>query len=189
MSYNKNSRWEFVEIFYRMIKETGLKFLELIVWNKKRGLPITSKEMLTRQYEDILLLGDDENIHKDLELFYVGKNDKRAWFNKKKQIGITNYWEISTNKTQLKNLLACYPVRLPTRGIHLTTNLNDLVVDPFLGSGSTLIACEQTNRICYGMEIDPIYIDVILRRYKKLYPDKKIECKNRTINFRKLFTE
>ena len=40
-----------------------------------------------------------------------------------------------------------------------------IVIDAFLGSGSTLIACEQTNRICYGMEIEPYYIDVIIKRY------------------------
>ena len=43
----------------------------------------------------------------------------------------------------------------------------DIVLDLFGGSGSTLIACEQTNRICYGMEIDPKYIDVIRKRYAK----------------------
>lgn len=41
------------------------------------------------------------------------------------------------------------------------------IIDPFLGSGSTLIACEQTNRTCYGMELDPRYIDVIIRRFVK----------------------
>lgn len=70
--------------------------------------------------------------------------------------------------------------------------INDLkniwsLFDGFLGSGSTLIACEQTNRICYGMEIDPIYIDVILRRYHNLYPDKEIICLNREYDFDKLF--
>lgn len=44
---------------------------------------------------------------------------------------------------------------------------NDNVYDPFLGSGSTLIACEQTNRTCYGMELDPKYCDVIRKRYHK----------------------
>lgn len=44
---------------------------------------------------------------------------------------------------------------------------DDVVVDLFLGSGSTLIACEQTNRICYGMELDPKYCDVIRKRYAK----------------------
>lgn len=60
------------------------------------------------------------------------------------------------------------------------------VLDLFLGSGSTLIASEQTNRICYGMELDPIYIDVILRRYKNLYTDCKIECLNREFDFKML---
>ena len=42
----------------------------------------------------------------------------------------------------------------------------DIVYDGFLGSGSTLIACEKTNRICYGMELSPIYIDVIIDRWE-----------------------
>ncbi len=45
------------------------------------------------------------------------------------------------------------------------------VLDPFLGSGSTLIACEQTDRICYGMELDPKYVDVIRKRYWKFTHD------------------
>ena len=53
------------------------------------------------------------------------------------------------------------------------------VLDLFLGSGSTLIAAESTKRICYGMEIDQHYCDVILRRYKKTYPDAQMKCLTR----------
>jgi DNA modification methylase len=175
ISYNKNARWEFIEIMYRIIKETGLGFLELIVWDKGHALPITSKEGLTRQYEDILLLADEESIEKDLELYFCGKNDKKAWFNKKTQKGITNYWRISTNNSQLSNHLACFPVALPIKAITLMTEREDRVIDPFLGSGSTLIACEKTNRVCYGMEYDPKYIDVIIKRWED-YTGKKAEC-------------
>ena len=42
----------------------------------------------------------------------------------------------------------------------------DIVLDPFLGSGSTLIAADKTGRVCRGIELDPLYIDVILRRYE-----------------------
>ena len=42
----------------------------------------------------------------------------------------------------------------------------DIVIDPFLGSGSTLIAAETTGRICRGIELDPLYVDVIVRRYE-----------------------
>lgn len=172
ISYNKNARDEFIEIIYRIIKETGLKFLELIVWNKKHALPITSREMLTRQFEDILLVGDEESVGQDMELFFMGRNDKRAYFNKKTQKGISNYWEIGTNKTQLENHLACYPVALPVKGIITMTNENDIVCDPFLGSGSTLIAAEKTGRICYGMEIDPCYVDIIIERYEQYAGNK-----------------
>jgi DNA modification methylase len=50
----------------------------------------------------------------------------------------------------------------------------DIVVDPFLGSGTTLIACEKTNRKCYGMEIDPHYCDVIVKRWEE-YTGNKAE--------------
>jgi DNA modification methylase len=46
------------------------------------------------------------------------------------------------------------------------TNRGDLAIDPFLGSGSTLIAAEKTGRVCRGVELDPLYVDVIVRRYE-----------------------
>ena len=46
------------------------------------------------------------------------------------------------------------------------TERGDIVIDPFLGSGSTLIACEKTGRHCRGLELDPLYVEVILRRYE-----------------------
>jgi DNA modification methylase len=46
------------------------------------------------------------------------------------------------------------------------TNRGDIVLDPFLGSGSTLIAAENTGRVCRGVELDPLYVDVIIRRYE-----------------------
>ena len=48
------------------------------------------------------------------------------------------------------------------------------VLDLFLGSGSTLIACEKTNRICYGMELDPYYCDVIIKRYEEYTNNKAV---------------
>jgi ParB family chromosome partitioning protein len=49
---------------------------------------------------------------------------------------------------------------------------NNIVLDLFLGSGSTLMACEQTDRICYGMEIDPMYCDIIIARWEKFTNEK-----------------
>lgn len=60
-----------------------------------------------------------------------------------------------------------FPVALPEAYIRACTSSNGTVYEPFSGSGSTLIACEKTNRRCFGMEIDPGYCDVILARWEK----------------------
>ena len=80
------------------------------------------------------------------------------------------------------------PIELIENAILNSSIKDNIIIDIFLGSGSTLIACEQTNRICYGIELDQIYIDVILRRYHKLYPDKEIKCLNREFDFERLFS-
>ena len=59
------------------------------------------------------------------------------------------------------------PIELINNALQNSTKDKDVVIDYFLGSGSTIIACEQTNRICYGMELDPKYVDVIWKRYWK----------------------
>ena len=46
------------------------------------------------------------------------------------------------------------------------TKRGEIVLDPFLGSGSTLIAADRTGRVCRGVELDPLYVDVIVRRYQ-----------------------
>ena len=60
------------------------------------------------------------------------------------------------------------PIDLMRRPILNHTQRGELVYDPFLGSGTTLAACEQTERDCYGLEIDPRYVDVLITRWQKL---------------------
>ena len=57
------------------------------------------------------------------------------------------------------------PVALMAYPIQNSCMSNCIVLDPFLGSGSTLIACEETSRICYGVELDEKFCDVIVKRY------------------------
>lgn len=177
ISYNKNARNEFIEILHRLSYGIGLQFLDLIIWDKGNGTPIESDEMLSRYFEEIGLFETDGL--KDIEIFVSARNERTYKYNKKNRKVLSNYWKIPKPNKQEKTHKAVFPIMLPAKAIWITTEENQIVIDPFLGSGSTLIACEQTNRICYGMEIDPIYIDVILRRYYNLYPDKKIECLTR----------
>lgn len=70
------------------------------------------------------------------------------------------------HKAETLGHAAAFPVVLPEFFIQAYTNDGDTVFDPFMGSGSTLIAAEKNGRICYGTEISPAYCDVIVRRWQ-----------------------
>jgi DNA modification methylase len=66
------------------------------------------------------------------------------------------------------------PLPLIERAIQNSSKSGDKIADLFLGSGSTLIACERTGRVCYGMELDPIYVDVARMRWKAFTGEKAV---------------
>ena len=76
-------------------------------------------------------------------------------------------WEINKDATQSYVHPTQKPVSLGVRAIKNSSKQDDIVLDLFGGSGSTLIAAEQTNRTCYMMELDAKYCDVIRKRYAK----------------------
>jgi site-specific DNA-methyltransferase (adenine-specific) len=67
------------------------------------------------------------------------------------------------------------PIGLLRKLVLNSSKINDLVYDPFLGSGSTLIACEQAKRRCYGIELSPDYCQVIIDRFEKLTGVKAVK--------------
>ena len=69
---------------------------------------------------------------------------------------------------------AAFPVGLPSEYIQAMTNKDDIIIEPFCGSGTTLIACEQLDRICYGMELEPKYVDVIIDRWEQFTGEKAV---------------
>jgi DNA modification methylase len=73
-------------------------------------------------------------------------------------------------------VLASHPTMKPlpimTRYINVLSNRDGIVLDPFLGSGTTMVACEQTGRVCYGVELDPTYAAVCIHRWETLTGDK-----------------
>ena len=79
---------------------------------------------------------------------------------------ISNVWYFDKPKAN-KDHPTMKPIGLCAKGVLAMSEPDDIVFDPFLGSGSTLIACEQVGRKCYGCELDPKYCDVIRKRYWK----------------------
>ena len=94
-------------------------------------------------------------------LFGWKKGGKHNWYSDRKQ---TTIWEYDKTKKNTDHP-TMKPVPLIAYPILNSSLSNCIVCDPFGGSGSTLIACEQTNRICYTIELDEKYADVIIKRY------------------------
>lgn len=94
-------------------------------------------------------------------LFGWKKNGKHQWYSDRKQ---TTIWEFDKPKKNGDHP-TMKPVPLLAYPIKNSSMSNCIVLDPFGGSGSTLIACEQTNRICHTIELDEKYCDVIVKRY------------------------
>lgn len=94
-------------------------------------------------------------------LYGFMKNGKHSWYSDRSQTTIWNFDKPKRNK----NHPTSKPLDLLAYPIGNSSQANGIVVDTFGGSGSTLMACEQTNRICHTMELDEKYASVILRRY------------------------
>jgi DNA modification methylase len=89
------------------------------------------------------------------------QNGKHRWYSDRSQTTIWNFDKPKKNK----NHPTSKPLDLLAYPIGNSSQENSIVIDTFGGSGSTLMACEQTNRICHTMELDEKYASVILRRY------------------------
>lgn len=96
---------------------------------------------------------------------------KHNWYSDRKQ---TTIWEYDRPKAS-KDHPTMKPIALMAYPIKNSSMSNCIVLDPFLGSGSTLMACEQTNRRCFGIELDEKFVDVIVRRYiEQVGSDEKV---------------
>lgn len=112
--------------------------------------------------KDSLVLGrSDYQWQHEPILYGFMQNGKHPWYSDRKQTTIWNFDKPKKNS----NHPTSKPLDLLAYPINNSTQANAIVIDTFGGSGSTLMACEQMNRICYTMELDEKYASVILRRY------------------------
>ena len=131
------------------------KFKDIIYWKKNTVAPHIQNGVINNLVEFIICFGDGKRKFKNAQ-FHQG-----------------SYWNVIEGKNASGNEYAkihkaTFPVYLPAEILNNFSNKNSIIYEPFGGSGTTLIACEQTNRQCRMMELDPIYCDVIVERYCKL---------------------
>ncbi|MDB5550207.1 MAG: methylase [Rhizobium sp.] len=97
---------------------------------------------------------------------------KGNWTGDRKQ---TTLWSIPTGGQDVETKHSTQkPVECMRRPILNNSDPGQTVYEPFLGSGTTLIAAQSTGRVCYGVEIDPIFIDVVIRRWQAFTGDSAV---------------
>jgi DNA modification methylase len=138
---------------FKMVDAFGDTFKDVIYWKKKTAAPHIQKGVINNLVEFILCFGDG----------------KRKFVNP--QFGQGTYWNVIEGAGASGNEYsdihkATFPVYLPENIITNFTGMNAIVIDCFGGTGTTLIACEKTNRDCYMMELDAKYCDVIIKRWQ-----------------------
>ena len=99
----------------------------------------------------------------DYEILLVSNNDREI-----KKKSLMSVWKVTRDDVNSYNHPTQKPVGISAMAIEHTTDIGQMVLDCFGGSGSTLIACEQLKRKCYMCELDPHYCDVILQRWENL---------------------
>jgi len=171
--------------FEEALFQTGFEIKYQLIWNKpsaglgggdyrKKHEPFfyaTAKGIKPLFYGDRTNTTVIDFQKTDAELLSWAKKQKEAEIT-----GKTTIWKMKRENVQEYVHPTQKPVELIMYALNNSSKVDDIVLDPFLGSGSTLIACEKTNRACYGMELDPKFADVIIQRYVDYTENRDIKC-------------
>ena len=144
--------WQSLKKWLEYFENTSLDLKNVIIWKKNNWSMGDLKGAYAGQYEVILYLNKGR-----LEL--NGARD-------------TDIWEFDREPPKMHPTMK--PIELITYALNKSSKKGDVVLDCFGGSGSTLIACEQTDRICYMCELSERYCDVIIKRWETLTGEKAV---------------
>jgi len=145
--------WQTVKQWILEIENSGLNLKNIIVWKKNNWSMGDLKGAYAGQYEIILFA------HKGRIELKEGRGQ--------------DVWEF--DRVPPKEHPTMKPIELIIKALKDVTNVKNLVLDFFLGSGSTMVASHQLKRKCYAMELEPKYCQVIIDRMRKLDPDLKVK--------------
>ena len=146
---------------FKLIGEFSEQLKEVIIWDKVNAQPAMRDNVLNSQYETILVFDKKDAISRR----FKSCNFKRGT--------LSNVWKIKRERKKY-NHGATFPLELATTVIENFTDKNDFILDPFMGTGTTGLACKMLNRNFIGIEIDKEYFDISKKRIEE-YNQLKID--------------
>lgn len=181
--------------FQNAMEENGIEIISQLIWNKPSinhiGAAYKSKHepfFYARMkgadiprygseiYEETVRESPDRTQKTEKEILQAFKKAKEA-----EKEGYTTIWSQKRHPVQDYEHPTQKPVELVERAILNSSREWELVLEPFAGSGTTLIAAEKTGRLSLNIELDPKYVEVILKRYKRI-TGKSVRCLSRELN-------
>ncbi len=152
--------------FRKAFIDSGFLLKQCIIWNKNS-----------------MVMGRQDYHWKHEPILYGWlEGGSHTWTGDRTQ---TTVWDIP-RPSRSESHPTMKPVDLIIKALHNNTKEEDLILDSFLGSGSTLIASEKSKRICYGVELDPKYVDVIVQRYVDFVPTPVVKLNGKEIEWPKI---
>jgi len=136
-------------VFYDAFEDAGFKVGAGLIWKKPRAP----------------FMRTDWKFNMEPIIWGWRKDGKHIWYGDQKQTAVFEFDGIKDSEKEGFSHPSSKPVPLIVYLIKQCTQTNGLVLDGFLGSATTLIACEQIDRICYGIELEPKFVDVAVVRY------------------------
>lgn len=178
--------------FEEAIKASGYRVKAQIIWEKPSAT-LGMQEYRSR-HEPIFYCvkeGEKANFYGDRTNTTIWKQeptDKGLLIWLRKQIekdfnGTSTVWRIGRENVLDYAHPTQKPVALVERAVVNSSKADDIILDTFLGSGSTLITAQKANRQCFGMELDPRYVDVVVQRYVDYTGDKKVVLNGKSIKW------
>ena len=132
----------------------------LCVWAKDNG---GQGSFYRSQHELIFVFKNGKKPHRNnMQLGQHGRYRTNVW----RYPGVNSFGRASDEGVLFKLHPTVKPTALVADAIMDCSGRGEIVLDPFLGSGTTVIAAERTGRVCYGIELDPAYVDTAIRRWQ-----------------------
>ncbi len=162
------------KLFIEQCKKIGFKFKGILIWHKSSGIPTNAKNIVDRHEYVLIFTKSEAN---GIKSFYINKYDD--YKNNKLNGGLI--WNINRKAGSVgKKTIhpAIYPTELVNRIIDISTAENDIVLDPFLGSGTSLIAALNNNRNFIGYEFNEGFQELMDNRFAneiKNYKEKRVK--------------
>lgn len=145
------------EAFFRIVGEFSKNIKDIIIWDKGLGQPAMHTGVLNSCYELILVIEPDNKAGRVIQTSYFNRGE------------MPNLWKIQNKKVNREHR-AVFPLELAEKIISNFSKPENLILDPFIGTGTTAVACKQLNRNFIGIEISPEYCKIAEQRLKNLQP-------------------